>query len=231
MNSPPPAAPSALPPGGAPPTARRSRIRGGRWVVAAVALATCWPVLAWADAVDQLRDFVRDVKSGQARFTQTVTSADGAKKRSSQGLFEFQRPNRFRFQYQRPFEQLIVADGQKVWIFDADLNQASSRALGKALGSTPAALLAGGSLEAEFELRNDGNEAGLDWVRATPKAKDGPFQQMRVGMKGPLPEVVEITDSFGQRSRLEFKGFAANVPLAAERFVFKPPAGADVIEQ
>jgi outer membrane lipoprotein carrier protein len=92
---------------------------------------------AQADAVDQLRDFVREVKSGKAAFTQTVTSADGAKKKTSSGSFEFARPNRFRFAYAKPFEQLIVADGAKVWIFDADLNQASSRKLSQALGSTP----------------------------------------------------------------------------------------------
>lgn len=187
--------------------------------------------LAHADAVAQLRAFVRDVTSGQAGFTQTVTSADGARKRISSGSFEFQRPNRFRFSYVKPFEQLIVADGAKVWIFDADLNQASSRKLATAIGSTPAALLAGSALETEFDLKNDGASEGLEWALATPKARDGAFQSMRVGFRGKELVMVEISDSFGQRSRLRFSDFASNVALSAERFRFTPPAGADVIEQ
>src|SRR5438046_10418278 len=89
---------------------------------------------ARADAVDTLREFVRDVKTGRANFTQTVTSPDGAKKKTSSGSFEFSRPNRFRFNYAKPFEQVIVGDGQKVWIYDADLNQVSSRKMTQALG-------------------------------------------------------------------------------------------------
>lgn len=186
---------------------------------------------AHADAVDTLRDFVRDVKSGQAAFTQTVTSADGARKKVSSGDFEFARPNRFRFAYTKPFQQLIVADGQKVWIFDADLNQASSRKLSQALGATPAALLAGASLEPDFVLAAEPGKDGLEWASATPRAKDGAFQSMRIGFRGRELVAVEVADSFGQRSRLEFSRFNANAPVAAERFRFVPPAGADVIEQ
>lgn len=187
--------------------------------------------LAQADAVGTLRDFVRDVKSGKAAFTQTVTSADGVRKKQSSGDFEFARPDRFRFAYTKPFEQLIVADGQKVWIFDTDLNQASSRAIGKALGATPAALLAGASLDADFVLSNAPAADGLEWAVATPKARDGAFQNMRVGFKGRELAAVEILDSFGQRSLLRFAGFAPNAVIAPERFRFVPPAGADVIEQ
>ena len=200
-------------------------------IVLALALPLTLTTLAHADAVDTLREFVRDVKSGQAKFTQTVTSADGARKRVSNGSFEFQRPNRFRFTYLKPFEQVIVADGVKVWIFDADLNQASSRKLASAIGSTPAALLAGSSLETEFDLKDNGARDGLEWALATPKAKDGPFESMRVGFRGKDLAMVEITDSFGQKSLLRFNDFAGNVALPAERFRFVPPAGADVIEQ
>lgn len=186
---------------------------------------------ARADAVDRLRDFARDVKSGQASFTQTVTSADGARRKTTSGQFEFLRPNRFRFAYARPFEQVIVADGQKVWIYDADLNQASSRPLAKAIGATPAALLAGGTLESDFTLAADGSNDGIDWVRALPKARDGPFQRMRIGFRGADLAAVEIVDAFGQRSLLQFGAFGANAAIAAERFRFVPPAGADVVEQ
>jgi outer membrane lipoprotein carrier protein len=192
------------------------------------------PVLlstAHADNVDTLREFVRDVKSGSAAFTQTVTSADGARKKTSSGQFEFLRPNRFRFGYAKPFEQLIVADGSKVWIYDTDLNQASSRKIAQALGTTPAALLAGGSLDNDFTLSNQPAKDGLDWARAVPKVKDGPFQEMRVGFRGKTLAAVEIVDSFGQRSFLQFSGFQANPALAQDRFRFTPPAGADVVEQ
>ncbi len=171
------------------------------------------------------------MKSGQATFTQTVTSADGARKKISSGDFEFSRPNRFRFNYSKPFQQLIVADGQKVWIYDTDLNQASSRRLTQALGSTPAALLAGASLEPDFVLSNEANNDGLEWALATPRAKDGAFQFMRVGFRNRELAAVELLDSFGQRSRLDFSRFVANANLASERFRFTPPAGADVIEQ
>lgn len=198
------------------------------WMAFVLAAAA---TVAHADAVDTLREFVRDVKSGQASFTQTVVSTDGARKKTSSGQFEFARPNRFRFAYTKPFEQLIVGDGQKVWIFDADLNQASSRGIGQALGATPAALLAGGSLDAEFTLAPLPSRDGLDWALATPKATDGPFQSMRVGFRGKELAAVEITDSFGQVSTLQFSQYRANTPVVAERFRFVPPAGADVIEQ
>jgi outer membrane lipoprotein carrier protein len=187
--------------------------------------------VARADAVDLLRDFVRDVKSGQAAFTQTVTSTDGAHRKASSGEFEFARPNRFRFSYTKPYQQLIVADGQKVWIYDADLNQASSRRIAQALGATPAALLAGAALEPDFVLAAEPDRDGLAWALATPRSSDGPFQAMRVGFRSRMPAVVEITDSFGQRSRLEFGSFVANPPVLPERYRFVPPAGADVIEQ
>lgn len=186
---------------------------------------------AHADGVDTLKEFVRDVKTGRSAFTQVVTSPDGAKKKSSSGSFEFARPNRFRFAYTKPFEQVIVADGQRVWIYDTDLNQVSSRRLTNALGATPAALLAGGSLEKDFDLSPLPAKDGLDWAQATPKAKDGAFQAVQIGFRGKDLAAVEIVDSFGQRSLLRFTQFAANVPLAVDSFTFTPPAGADVIEQ
>lgn len=186
---------------------------------------------ARADAVDTLREFVREVKTGRATFTQTVTSADGARKKTSSGQFEFQRPNRFRFVYTKPFEQTIVADGVKVWIYDADLNQASSRPVAQALGATPAALLVGGDLDKDFVLKAEAPREGLVWALATPKVKDSPFQFLRMGFRGKELAAVEITDSFGQRSLLQFSGYQANVALDATRFRFTPPAGADVIEQ
>jgi outer membrane lipoprotein carrier protein len=186
---------------------------------------------AQADAVDTLRQFVREVKTGSAGFTQTVTSPDGAKKKTSSGSFEFSRPNRFRFAYQKPFEQLIVADGSKVWIYDADLNQASSRKFSTALGATPAALLAGGNLEQDFDLSPLPDRDGMEWVQALPKLRDSGINLVKVGFRDRQMAAVEIVDSFGQRSLLQFSGFAPNASVSPERFRFVPPKGADVIEQ
>jgi outer membrane lipoprotein carrier protein len=195
------------------------------------AVLLCAGFCAHADALDTLREFVRDVKSGRAAFTQTVTSIDGAKKKVSSGSFEFERPNRFRFSYARPFEQLIVSDGQKVWIFDADLNQVSVRKLTQALGATPAALLAGAALDKEFELASQPARDGIDWVLATPRNKDGAFQSMRIGFRGKELAAVDILDSFGQRSLLQFSQYASNIAIAEQDFRFVPPKDADVIEQ
>lgn len=197
----------------------------------AAALLIFAAAAAQADAVATLKEFVRDVKTGRADFTQTVTSPDGAKKKTSSGSFEFSRPNRFRFDYLKPFEQVIVADGQKVWIYDADLNQASSRKFTQALGSTPAALLAGGPLDKEFDLAPLPAKDGLEWAEATPKAKEGTFKSVRIGFRGKVLAAVEVVDAFGQRSLLQFTQFVGNAPVKADAFVFTVPKGADVIEQ
>ena len=187
--------------------------------------------LAQADAVQTLKDFGREVKSGRADFTQTVTAPDGQRKKTSFGTFEFQRPNQFRFAYTKPFEQLIVGDGQKVWIYDPDLKQASSRRMSAALGATPAALLAGANLERDFELRREPSSGGLDWVQALPRQSDSNLQSLKVGFRGKELAAIEVVDGFGQRSLLQFSAVSANAAVAPERFRFVLPAGADLIEQ
>jgi outer membrane lipoprotein carrier protein len=200
-----------------------------RALLFSAALAFALP--AHADSVDTLREFVRDAKTGKASFTQTVTSPDGAKKKSSSGSFEFARPNRFRFAYRKPFEQLIVGDGQKIWIYDVDLQQVTARPMSQALGATPAALLAGSSLDKDFELAPLPSAQGIDWVQANPKAKDAAFQSLRIGFKGKTLAALEIVDGFGQRSSLQFADVATNAPVAPEAFRFVAPKGAEVLEQ
>jgi outer membrane lipoprotein carrier protein len=196
----------------------------------AAALAAA-ALTARADAVDRLRDFVRDVKGGQAAFTQTVTPADGSRAKVSSGRFEFARPDRFRFDYLKPYPQAIVSDGRKVWMHDPDLNQVTVRAADQALGATPAALLAGATLERDFTLGALPARDGLAGVRATPKAADGGFQWMAVGFRGPQLASVEILDRFGQRTMLRLDSLDTATVPAAERFRFVPPPGADVLEQ
>ncbi len=204
--------------------------RASMWLAVWSALALI-PLSAHADAVDALKSFVQQVKTGRATFVQTVTSPNGAKTRTSSGSFEFARPDRFRFAYSKPFEQLIVADGQKVWIYDSDLNQVSSRKFSQALGATPAALLAGGDLGRDFDVLAEPSKDGLDWAKATPKAGDGAFESIRIGFKGKQLVAVEITDNFSQRSRLTFAQFDANVDMPPETFRFIIPKGVDVLEQ
>lgn len=198
---------------------------------------------ACADGLKSLEDFVKTVKTGKAGFTQVVTAPakDGqaARSKTSSGTFEFQRPNRFRFVYQKPFAQSIVADGQTLWLHDVDLNQVTARPQSQVLGSTPAALIAAApdlrALQADFALQAAPDKDGLQWVNATPKSKDGQLQSVRIGFKpsdkGDELAVLEILDSFGQRSVLSFTGFQVNPALPGDTFQFKPPAGADVLRQ
>ena len=197
--------------------------------------AAAWlaPACAAAgDAVQALRDFSVGAKSGRADFTQTVTSPDGARRKTSSGRFEFARPDRFRFVYTKPFEQQIVADGRRVWLYDVDLNQVTVRDMTKALGATPAALLAGAALERDFELSALPSRDGLDWVQALPRHKDGAtVASARVGFRAGALAALEITDLFGQQSVLRFTDLAINARLPEDNFRFTPPAGVDVIEQ
>jgi outer membrane lipoprotein carrier protein len=188
---------------------------------------------ARADAVDALREFTRDAKTGRASFTQVVTSPDGAKKKSSSGSFEFARPNRFRFAYAKPYEQVIVGDGQSVWLHDVDLQQVTVRPMDQALGATPAALLAGASLDKDFELKAEPSANGIDWVQARPRVQGdaASFQSLRVGFKGKALAAIELLDNFGQRSLLTFSDVTPNVTLPADAFRFTPPQGAEVLRQ
>jgi len=186
-----------------------------------------------ADAVDALREFAREAKTGRAAFTQMVTSPDGAKKKTSSGSFEFARPNRFRFAYAKPFEQQIIGDGQRLWLYDVDLQQATVRAMDKALGATPAALLAGASPDKDFELSPLPATQGLEWVQATPRDKEAlaNLQSLRVGFRGNTLAAIELVDGFGQRSLLTFTALVINVALAADTFRFVPPPGVEVLTQ
>ncbi|HSX95084.1 MAG TPA: outer membrane lipoprotein chaperone LolA [Hydrogenophaga sp.] len=206
---------------------------------AAVSLAgLAWP--AHADGLQALDTFLREVGSARADFTQVVTSPKKSgeaapRQRTSSGRFEFLRPDRFRFVYAKPFEQTIVADGQRLWLHDVDLNQVTVRAQKDALGSTPAALIASGgdlsSLRAAFDFKALPDKDGLQWVEAVPKARDGQLQRVRVGLRARQLAVLDIEDGLGQRSELTFKGWQANPGLATGDFRFEPPAGADVIRQ
>ena len=204
----------------------------------AVLLAGC-QVSAWADGLKDLEDFVKNTKSGRSEFTQVVTApakaGQSARSKTSSGTFEFLRPNRFKFVYQKPFEQTIVADGQTLWLYDVDLKQVTARQQSQALGTTPAALIAAApdlrALQADFTLSAAPQADGLQWVLALPKGKDGQLQSVRVGFRAGALAALEILDSFGQKSTLSFNGFQANTALDVSHFQFKPPPGVDVVRQ
>lgn len=204
----------------------------------AALLAAC-AGLASAAGLDSLEQFVKNAKTGRAEFTQVVTApakeGQAPRAKSSSGTFEFARPNRFRFVYRKPFEQTIVADGQTLWLYDVDLNQVTARKQSAVLASSPAALIASApdlqALQADFVLAAAPDKDGLEWVLASPKAKDGLLQSVRVGFKGTELAVLEIVDSFGQRSVMRFSDLRINTALEPKLFQFKPPPGADLIQQ
>lgn len=203
----------------------------------ALLLIAISPVCALADGLKSLEQFISQVHSGRAEFTQTVTSpakeGQAPRVRTSNGSFEFLRPNRFKFVYRKPFAQTMVGDGQTLWLFDADLNQVTARPQAQTLGNTPAALIASGAdmsaLQAHFSLQAAPDRDGLSWVLATPKARDGVLQSVRLGFAEGALRVLEITDPFAQRTVLSFKDMALNPSLSADSFVFTPPKGADLL--
>ncbi|WP_192804956.1 outer membrane lipoprotein chaperone LolA [Noviherbaspirillum aerium] len=199
------------------------------------AFAFAVPALAHAAALEQFKSFVGTTKSAKGEFTQRqVKMADGSAKVSneSSGTFLFARPGRFIWTYQKPYEQQLQADGEKLYIYDKDLNQVTVRALGNALGSSPAAILFGSNdLEKNFTLKEAGTKDGLEWLEATPKSKDTTFERIGIGLKDGVPVAMELRDSFGQVSLLSFRKFEKNPPMAADQFRFTVPKGADVFQQ
>jgi outer membrane lipoprotein carrier protein len=148
----------------------------------------------------------------------------------STGTMQFSRPGRFRWEYLKPYEQVIVGDGTRVWIYDKDLNQVTVRKLDRALGASPAALLAGSNeIEKSFVLKGAGSDGGLDWLEATPRTQDTAFERVRLGFGKSGLEVMELKDQFGQLTVIKFDQLERNVKLSPDAFKFTPPKDADVI--
>ena len=199
--------------------------------LALVALAACLALPAPADAtgLGQLRAFLDGTRTSKGAFKQTVMNAQRRTTQSTSGTFAFARPGKFRWTYDKPFDQLIVGDGASVWVYDKDLNQVIVRKLDAALGSTPAALLAGdNALDRSFDLAEGEVANGLEYVDATPKSADSQFKRIRLGFRDNLPQAMTLTDAFGQTTELAFSGVERTPPLGAELVRFTPPAGADV---
>jgi outer membrane lipoprotein carrier protein len=190
--------------------------------------------LAHAAAMDALHEFVKATRTGRVAFTQTVVNRNGKVSTPASGTFQFARPGKFRWVYEKPYEQWIVGDGDRLWIYDKDLNQVTVRKLGASLGQSPAAILAGSDdLEKNFTLKEAGVQDGMEWLEATPKAKDTTFELVRIGFRsegGAMAlAAMELRDTFGQTSILNFGKVERNATLPADTFRFTPPKGADVI--
>jgi outer membrane lipoprotein carrier protein len=181
-------------------------------------------------AIDQFRAFVRGTQSARAEFEQKVHDRAGNVTQESRGSFVFQRPGLFRWVYAKPVDQVIVGDGERVWIHDRDLNQVTVRKLSRALGSTPAALLAGSAdIEKAFELSEAGSRDGLEWMEARPREREAGFERVRMGFDGKGLRAMELVDHFGQTTVLRFSNLVRNPKLDKSEFRFEPPKGADVL--
>ena len=185
---------------------------------------------AHAGGVERLKAFAAGAKTAEADFSQTVTDKNGRVTQQASGRMAFARPGKFRWDYAKPYEQVIVGDGAKLWLYDADLDQVTVRTLGDVIAGTPAALLAGdNAIEKYFALKNAGEADGLEWLEATPKTRDTSFERIRMGFKGDLLMQMELFDTFGQRTLLKFGRMVRNPSIPASRFSFTPPKGADII--
>jgi outer membrane lipoprotein carrier protein len=185
---------------------------------------------AQASSLDRFTDFVRGAQSARADFEQKVYDRSGKLSQESKGSFAFQRPGLFRWVYAKPVDQLIVGDGARVWIYDRDLNQVTVRKLSRALGSTPAALLAGSAdIEKAFELSDAGTKDRLEWLEATPREREAGFERVRMGFDADELRAMELFDHFGQRTVLRFMNLRRNPKIDKSEFRFEPPKGADVL--
>lgn len=190
------------------------------------------PGLALGASADTLKSFLNQTTAAKARFAQIVLDRNMKQLQQATGTMAFSRPGKFRWEYEKPYEQTIVGDGQRLWIYDKDLNQVTVRKLDRALGASPAALLAGSNeIEKNYTVTSAGAREGLDWLEAVPRTQDTTFERVRLGFRGSTLEVMELRDQFGQMTVIKFADLERNPKLSPELFRFTPPKGADVISE
>ena len=196
----------------------------------------CLPLIATlalpvpAAAIAQLKAFVAGTQTVSAQFEQTVTNQKH--REQAHGTLEISRPGKFRWSYAKPFEQLIIGDGKRLWIYDKELAQVTSKPLDSALGSSPAALLAGSNaIERNYTLKEAGTEDGLEWLNATPRQADNTFQSLKMGFSGNTLKEMRLGDSFGNTTQIRFTTVKKNPVLPAGSFSFTPPKGVDVLSE
>lgn len=193
------------------------------WMCSATAFA--------AGSIEKLQAFIADTRGAKAAFSQTQMDRKGKTISATAGKLSFQRPGRFRWEYEKPYEQVIVGDGEKLWVYDKDLNQVTVKKLDGALSSSPAALLAGSNeIEAHYQLNAKGVKGGLDWLEAFPR-EESMFQKVRMGFKGNALDTMELYDHLGQITSIRFSKLEKNPNFANSVFSFTPPQGADVVTE
>ena len=195
-------------------------------------LAALLPAAACASSLDELKALLTQTTTARAQFAQIVLDRNMKRLQQATGTMQFSRPGRFRWEYDRPHEQLIVGDGKRVWLYDKELNQVTVRRMDRALGSSPAAILAGSNdIEKDYALSAVGSRDGLEWLEAVPRAQDTAFERVRLGFGKTGLEAMELRDQFGQITVIKFSTMERNVKLPGELFRFTPPKGADVISE
>ncbi len=188
------------------------------------------PMLSNADGSASLKNFYEKTQALRADFHQIVSDKKGQKIQDVYGQMQLKRPNKFRWDYNKPFEQQIISDGKQVWLYDTELAQVTVRELSRALGASPAALLAGeDSLDKNFKLVSAYRKDKLDWVSANPKDKDSGFDNISLGFKDDVLQEMIMLDSFGHLTKIVFTNLEANPVIDAKTFLFKPPKGVDVV--
>ncbi|MGH8614438.1 MAG: outer membrane lipoprotein chaperone LolA [Gammaproteobacteria bacterium] len=194
-------------------------------------LLVCAATVAWGNGRDHLDGFLRDFKTLTAKFEQTLVSEQGQQLEASRGQVYLQRPGRFRWDYFAPHQQSIIADGERVWVYDKDLEQVSVKPFDSAVAETPALLLSGRTdLDREFEVSELGKADGLEWIRLKPRKEQAQYALIRLGFDGPRVKVMELLDNFGQTTRIVFSGERRNGRIDPALFKFVPPPGVDVLD-
>ena len=209
----------------------KARLYMRKFLVMAL-FASCIPCVAFGATAEALKAFLTQTTTAKGRFAQMVLDKNLKMLQQSTGTMQFSRPGKFRWEYDKPYEQTIVGDGAKLWIYDKDLNQVTERKLDRALGASPAALLAGSNeIDKSYTLSSIGVQEGLDWLEAVPKTKDTAFERIRLGFGKAGLDAMELRDQFGQVTVIKFADMERNSKLAPDAFTFTPPKGADVIRE
>lgn len=190
----------------------------------------CLAFTAQADGVGDLEAFYKNVDSLSAQFQQQQQDEEGNTLQQASGTFDLSRPDRFRWEYTEPYEQVIVSDGDVFRFYDVGLAQVTIRRIDATLRATPALLLTGGgALEDAFDIISAGQRDGMSWVKLTPRADDSDFQQVRLGLKDQVPSVMELDDSLGQTTRIRFSDVELNSKIADARFTLDIPDDVEVV--
>ncbi len=203
-----------------------------KWLVSSLVTGLFFSSAVLADGIASLKDFYHSTNSMRAKFHQVVKDNTNKVVQEVDGTMQLERPNKFRWDYKKPYEQEIISDGKDVFLYDKDLEQVTIRALSQTLGSSPASLLAGGKeVEKSFELKNINREDGLEWVQALPKNDDSGFERIMLAFKGQHLMKMEMYDSFKNITLIDFSAVERNPSLSLSSFLFTTPDGVDVVKQ